>query len=117
MTEGGIRHVNMLQDKAQMFNLNTSEMRLRGETWRLQTLFGNILDFERGLLFNKNGEHLDLGNLKFGLIWSSINISKILYIEKVARRRKATHFCISIQKFCPRTSKYAYIHDSSVYKI
>ncbi|CAB4387107.1 unnamed protein product [Rhizophagus irregularis] len=27
-----IRHINMFRDKAQMFNLYTSEMRLRGET-------------------------------------------------------------------------------------
>ncbi|CAG8488596.1 157_t:CDS:2 [Rhizophagus irregularis] len=33
----------MLQDKAQMFNLNTSEMRLRGETWRLDLKTANII--------------------------------------------------------------------------
>ena len=32
MTEGGIRHVNMLRDKAQMFDQYTSEVILRGET-------------------------------------------------------------------------------------
>ncbi|POG76357.1 hypothetical protein GLOIN_2v1474722 [Rhizophagus irregularis DAOM 181602=DAOM 197198] len=46
------------------------EVRLRGAS-NMAYFFRYIiyyLELKRGLLFNKNGEHLDLGNLKFGLL-------------------------------------------------